>query len=99
MPTACTFSFNIAAWQAVSDKMFQITQWQAWSQNAAIIDDFAPYQPKLAFLPVMQRRRLSLIARLVCDATWDLATRFSGSPVVYASHDGEQNRSFDLWLE
>lgn len=35
----------------------------------------------------------------MCDAAWPLAEQYPGSPLVFASHDGELNRSFELWLE
>jgi len=47
----------------------------------------------------MQRRRLGKAARLVCDAAWNLADQYPESVPVYVSHDGESNRSFELWQE
>ena len=99
MPTACTFSFNIAAWHAVSNRLATPEQWREWAAGRLNAQTLPEHKPALAFLPAMQRRRLGAAARLVCEAAWNLAERFSGCPMVYASHDGEINRSFELWPE
>ncbi|MCP2040757.1 hypothetical protein L1281_001346 [Neisseria sp. HSC-16F19] len=96
---SCTFSFDIAAWQAVSDRMADAAQWQAWAANPALADTWPEHKPDLAFLPPMQRRRLSTAARLMCAAAWPLADAHPDAALVFASHDGEINRSFDLWPE
>lgn len=95
----CRFSFDIAAWQASSSRVSGLEAWQQWAADAGFADARPDYKPALSFLPAMQRRRLSSAARLVCDAAWDLAERYPDSPLVFASHDGELNRSFELWLE
>ena len=99
MPTVCTFSFNIAAWHAASNRLANMEQWREWAQGSLKTENLPEHKPALAFLPAMQRRRLGAAARLVCEAAWNLAERFSGCPMVYASHDGEINRSFELWPE
>ncbi|STZ75700.1 beta-ketoacyl synthase chain length factor [Bergeriella denitrificans] len=96
---SCRFSFDIAEWHASSDRLADDAQWQAWAKAPQSFDLTAEHKPALAFLPAMQRRRLSRSARLVCDAAWALADRHPAAPLVYASHDGELNRSFELWLE
>ena len=97
--TICTFSFNIAAWHAASNRLATAEQWRGWAQGSLNAEGLPEHKPALSFLPAMQRRRLGAAARLVCEAAWDLAERFSGCPLVYASHDGEMNRSFELWPE
>ena len=97
--TACTFSFNIAAWHAASNRLATAEQWRGWAQGSLNAETLPEHKPALPFLTAMQRRRLGAAARLVCEAAWDLAERFSGCPMVYASHDGEINRSFELWPE
>ena len=64
--------------------------WQQFWQQA-------PNQA-LPFLPPLQRRRLGTAARLLFDAAWPLLDAQQPCPVVFASHDGEINRSFELWL-
>ncbi|WP_416192508.1 beta-ketoacyl synthase chain length factor [Neisseria sp. CCUG12390] len=95
----CRFDFNIAAWQASSNKIATPEQWRQWARDPDFVENLPEYKPPLAFLPAMQRRRLSQAARLVCDASWNLAENHPNSPLVFASHDGELNRSFELWLE
>ena len=73
-------------------------QWQAWAADADAALEMPDYKPALAFLPAMQRRRLGDSARRVLDAAWDLAADYPDAPLVYVSHDGEINRSFELWL-
>ncbi|OSI18757.1 3-oxoacyl-ACP synthase [Neisseria dentiae] len=95
----CRFSFDIAAWQASSDRVAGLDAWRQWAADASFSDGLPDYKPELAFLPAMQRRRLGKAARLVCDAAWNLAEQYPAAPLVFASHDGELNRSFELWLE
>ena len=94
----CRFSFNIAAWHASSSKIATPEQWRQWASGALDAAGLPDHKPALAFLPALQRRRLGKAARLICDASWELAEQYPGSPLVYASHDGEINRSFELWL-
>lgn len=95
----CRFSFNIAAWQASSSKISTPEQWQDWVQGKLDTASLPECKPALSFLPPMQRRRLGKAARLVCDAAWNLADQYPESVPVYVSHDGESNRSFELWQE
>ena len=90
------FSFNIAARRASSPYFAEPQAWQRWAENGCV-DTTTETKPALEFLPAMQRRRLSPAARLVFDAAWPLAEAFPNCPLVYASHDGEINRSFELW--
>jgi len=52
----------------------------------------------VAFLPAMQRRRLGVSARLLFQAAHPLVAENERCPLVLASHDGEINRSFALWV-
>ena len=74
-------------------------QWQDWAQGKLDTASLPECKPALSFLPPMQRRRLGKAARLVCDAAWSLADQYPESVPVYVSHDGESNRSFELWQE
>lgn len=98
-PSHCSFSFDIVEWQASSSRLAGHDAWRQWSANASFFESQPDYKPELAFLPAMQRRRLGKAARLVCDAAWNLAEQYPESALVFASHDGELNRSFELWLE
>lgn len=94
----CQFSFNIAQWQIVANKVISPQDWQQgeqhWRTNAS---NWEVFSPKLAFLPPLKRRRLSDSARLFFEAGWDLVQNQADIPVVYASSNSEINRSFALW--
>lgn len=98
MTPICTFSFNISAWNIATNKALSAEDWQRgeafWAENAEHWESIAP---KLEFLPAMKRRRLSTSARLFFEAAWALTADNANMPVVYASNNGEINRSFELW--
>lgn len=91
--------FRIAAWQAVSDRMQSAEQWQQWAQGGLDAAALPPFKPDVAFLPAMQRRRLSLTARLLFQAAHGVLGETEPCAAVAVSHDGEINRSFALWLD
>lgn len=99
MTISCSFSFNVSAWNVVTNKQLSKDDWvlgeQHWVDNAKNWQDVSP---ALAFLPPMKRRRLSDSARLFFEAAWDLfPSNEANVPVVYASNNSEINRSFGLW--
>lgn len=98
MKPVCNFSFNISAWNIVTNKTLSATDWQRgesfWVANA---EKWEGVTPELAFLPPLKRRRLSASARLFFEAAWALVGDNANIPVVYASNNGEINRSFELW--
>ncbi len=95
---ACCFSFNLCGWRVASNRLTDEQAWAEWAAGGVDVSALPEYKPDVAFLPVMQRRRLGASARLFFDAAWPLAEAFPECPMVYASHDGEINRSFELWL-
>ena len=99
MGAACSFSFDIAAWNAVGGRAASVEQWRQWALGRLDADGLPEYRPALPFLPAMRRRRLGAAARLVCEAAWELANAYPNCLPVYVSHDGEINRSFELWPE
>lgn len=72
--------------------------WRLWAANPDVIHRLPQYKPDLSFLPPLQRRRLGMAARLLFDAAWPLLDQAVCCPSVMVSHDGEINRSFDMWL-
>lgn len=90
-------AFNIAHWHAVSEQLSSAESWQQWAIRPEILDSLPQRMPDISFLSALHRRRLSKSARLLFSAAWPLMTAESGCPVVFASYDGEINRSFDLW--
>ena len=87
---------------------FEIDQWQAWAPGLASTDDWANWagdpcelessdaQPDVSFLPAMQRRRLSRLARMVFAVATPLAANRAPMPLVYASRHGETTRTFAI---
>ena len=75
----CRFSFNIPAWHASSSKIATPEQWRQWASGALDTAGLPDHKPALAFLPALQRRRLGKAARLICDASWELAEQYPGS--------------------
>lgn len=97
MPPPFSLSFNIAACCAVSTRI-NGEQWPQWACGKLNAADLPDVKPELAFMPPMQRRRLSLPARLFFQAANEVLPHGEHCPSVFMSHDGEMARSFDLWL-
>ncbi|WP_137886953.1 beta-ketoacyl synthase chain length factor [Pseudomonas sp. 2FE] len=90
---------------------FSITQWRAWAPGLESLHDWQAWarqpwrpaagaaQPDVAFLPALQRRRLSRLARMAFSVAWPLAESRVGQPqlpLVFASRHGETPRTFAL---
>lgn len=87
---------------------FNIDQWQAWAPGLACVDDWAIWAkaprcltpsdvvPDVAFLPAMQRRRLSRLARMAFTVARPLAAEQAPMPLIYASRHGETPRTFAM---
>lgn len=97
MPADFTLSFNIAASCAVSDRV-NGDEWPLWACGRLAAESLPEVKPALTFMPAMQRRRLSLAARLLFQAASEVLPDNAPCPTVFMSHDGEMARSFDLWL-
>lgn len=89
--------FAISAWRAVSPFHRTLADWQQWVAEGEVIKNLSAGEIDVSFLPAMKRRRLSSAARLMFAASWPLLPEYTACPVVFVSHDGEINRSFQLW--
>jgi hypothetical protein len=89
------FNFAISAWQAWAPGIEDSSAWETWAY-APYCPTIAAAPPTLGFLPPLQRRRLSPLARMAVACAWPLADGRPAMPVVYASHHGETTRSFEL---
>ncbi|MDM7857536.1 beta-ketoacyl synthase chain length factor [Thiopseudomonas acetoxidans] len=86
--------FNISAWRAWAPGLSTQEDWLGWladpqqlsSQDAADV----------SFLPAMQRRRLSPLARMAFHVAWPLAEQSPKQPVVFCSRHGETPRNLNL---
>lgn len=89
-------SFTLANWCAVSPQLHTPEHWQQWAQGTLSWDNLPNEAPSVSFLPALQRRRLGLAARLMFQAAHQVVGA-QHCPTVLVSHDGELNRSLDLW--
>lgn len=87
--------FNIAQWRAWAPGLASVEEWRQWSHEPV-----APPQtdaaPDVSFLPAMQRRRLSRLARMAFCVGWPLAEGLDRLPLVFVSRHGETPRTFDI---
>ncbi len=90
-------NFNIANWRAFTPGINNHEDWQAWLHDSAYRQE--NLQPDLSFLPAMQRRRLSPLARMVFQVAWPLAQEQEQQPVVFCSRHGETSRNLGLLTE
>lgn len=72
--------------------------WQAWANHPTPLPDNQE-QPTCDFLPPMQRRRLSRLARMTMHVAWPLCGDDEQLPFVFASRHGETPRTFALLSE
>lgn len=87
--------FDIDQWQAWAPGLTCQADWLRWAQSGDWQYD-PEAQPDVAFLPAMQRRRLSRLARMVFAVATPLAENQPPMPLVYASRHGETTRNFAL---
>lgn len=87
---------RIERWQAWAPGLDNAAAWQAWAEAPHDVPDDGKLQPACAFLPPMQRRRLSRLARMTMETAWPLCDDGEQLPFVFASHHGETTRTFAL---
>ncbi|MGE8408371.1 MAG: beta-ketoacyl synthase chain length factor [Pseudomonas sp.] len=88
-------NFNISQWRAWVPGIQTAGDWKQWTQGANIADG-AEQAPDVSFLPAMQRRRLSRLARMAFAVGWPLADGLQQLPLVFVSRHGETPRTFDI---
>ncbi len=72
-----------------------VDAWQAWSRQPVVLPD-SDAAPDVSFLPAMQRRRLSRLARMAFSVGWPLADGRENLPLVFVSRHGETPRTFEI---
>lgn len=87
--------FNIAQWRAWAPGLTTVEDWRQWSQNPTRLSDQGE-APDVSFLPAMQRRRLSRLARMAFSVGWPLAEGHGQLPLVFVSRHGETPRTFEI---
>lgn len=86
--------FNIDSWHAWAPGIQTHEQWAQWHPDQGL--DASQGQPDVSFLPAMQRRRLSRMARMAFSVAWPLAEDQAPMPLVFASRHGETPRNLEL---
>jgi Beta-ketoacyl synthase, N-terminal domain len=87
--------FNIAQWRGWAPGLNTVEDWQQWSQSPSIVGN-GDTAPDVSFLPAMQRRRLSRLARMAFSVGWPLAEGHAQLPLVFVSRHGETPRTFEI---
>ncbi|MFV0454001.1 MAG: beta-ketoacyl synthase chain length factor [Pseudomonas sp.] len=86
--------FDIDQWQAWAPGMESTDDWKVWAVAPGPLTDDG--QPDVSFLPAMQRRRLSRLARMAFAVAMPLTEGQPPMPLVYASRHGETPRTFAI---
>ncbi|WP_342623560.1 beta-ketoacyl synthase chain length factor [Pseudomonas alkylphenolica] len=88
-------TFDISQWRAWAPGLQTTADWQRWSQATQA---FTPTDqaPDVSFLPAMQRRRLSRLARMAFAVGWPLAEGWRDLPLVFVSRHGETPRTYAI---
>lgn len=87
--------FNIAQWRAWAPGLESVDDWQVWSRQPVMLPS-SDGAPDVSFLPAMQRRRLSRLARMAFSVGWPLAEGQPNLPLVFISRHGETPRTFEI---
>jgi len=87
--------FSIIDWRAWAPGLETGEDWQAWSRAPVALDDTGQ-TPDVGFLPAMQRRRLSRMARMLFHVAWPLVEQDEAVPLVFVSRHGETPRTFAI---
>ncbi|WP_201175140.1 beta-ketoacyl synthase chain length factor [Pseudomonas sp. S31] len=88
-------TFDISHWRAWAPGLSTPADWQAWANGQQPTSGTA-CAPDVAFLPAMQRRRLSHLARMAFAVAWPLAEGHEQLPLVFVSRHGETPRTFSI---
>ena len=88
-------AFAVDQWRAWAPGLDSHDAWQAWSQSPRVLTDSGE-QPECLFVPAMQRRRLSRMARMTMGVAWPLCAEDEQLPFVFASRHGETPRTYAL---
>ena len=88
-------NFNIAQWRAWAPGLASADDWYAWCRDP-VLPPVSEASPDVSFLPAMQRRRLSRLARMAFSVGWPLAEGLEDLPLVFISRHGETPRTLDI---
>lgn len=91
-------TFDISQWRAWAPGLSTHADWQLWANGHQPPRSDAQ-APDVSFLPAMQRRRLSHLARMAFAVGWPLAEGHEQLPLVFVSRHGETPRTFSILSE
>jgi hypothetical protein len=91
--------FSIDQWRAWAPGLDDADDWTRWSLDPECASGEPTAEPVVDFLPAMQRRRMSRLARMTFQVAWPLAEGQAPMPMVFASRHGETPRTFALLSE
>lgn len=91
-------NFQIEGLRAWAPGLESEDDWRAWCNAPTVVPD-DQQQPDVSFLPAMQRRRLSRLARMLFHVAWPLAEGQGPLPLVFASRHGETPRTLGILNE
>ena len=86
---------RVQGWHAWAPGLEDADAWRRWA-HAPFVPQSEASQPRCDFLPAMQRRRLSPMARMSLHAAWPLCADDEQLPFVFASRHGETTRTYAL---
>ncbi|MFJ2984432.1 MULTISPECIES: beta-ketoacyl synthase chain length factor [unclassified Pseudomonas] len=91
-------TFDISQWRAWAPGLDTPADWQAWALGSLSPQRDGP-APDVSFLPALQRRRLSHLARMAFAVGWPLAEGRGALPLVFVSRHGETPKTFSMLSE
>jgi hypothetical protein len=89
-------ALRLEGWRAWAPSLESAEAWQAWAQSPRNVHDNAQAQPSCTFLPALQRRRLSRLARMTLETAWPLCGDDEQLPFVFGSRHGETPQTLAL---
>lgn len=88
-------AFAVTRWNAWAPGLDTADAWRHWAAEPQPLAD--PGKPPACdFLPAMQRRRLSPMARMCMHAAWPLCDDGEQLPFVFGSRHGETTRVYKM---
>ena len=90
--TKIELSFSLRHWCLWQSE--QVSTQQAWPGGQVLPVDGG--SADVSFLPMMQRRRLSPLARAACAVAWRCRERAGDMPSVFFTHHGESQYYFEM---
>lgn len=89
---ALQLTFNLQQWCFWQSE--PIASQQGWPLGTVLPSDFG--SPDVQFLPMMQRRRLSPLAKAACAVAWRCRQLYGNLPTVFYSVHGESRFYLDM---